>query len=219
MPSGLSNQPRLLKGALVDLDATAFPPLIVAFQFNPETIQRRRTATIREPAARVGREHQAPPGQSLGEAQTTITQPETISLDIRLDATDGLETGDPVTIRYGVLPALSALEMMTTPRARTFLGGIVDLSGDFGFGGREATPVLAFVWGRHRVFPVRLTELSINETEYSPTLSPTRVVASVSMQVLEGANAYTSFTASQRATAVLSLSNAADLARSIVNLG
>ena len=217
MPNGLTNQPRLLKGALVDIDRTAIPPVIVPFQFNPESIQRRRSTTLREPAARQGHEHQAPPGQSLGEAQTTLSQPETISLDIRLDATDGLESGDPITGRYGVLPALAALEAMTVPRSQSLFGAQLGVSSDFGFGGQESTPVLAFVWGRHRVYPVRLTELVINETEHSPTLSPTRVVASVTMQVLEGANVYTRFTTAQR-TAALRLLSGRDL-RSIINLG
>jgi hypothetical protein len=217
MPNGLSHQPKLLKGALVDIDRMAVPPLIVSFQFNPETIQRRRSTTIREPAARQGHEHQTPASQGLGEAQSTLAQPEVITMDIRLDATDGLDSGDPVTGRYGVLPALSALEAMTMPRARSFFGAQIPLSADFGFGGQESTPVIAFVWGRHRVYPVRLTELVINETEHSPTLSPTRVIASVTLQVLEGANVYARFTTAQRSLAMQLLSGR-DV-RSIINLG
>jgi hypothetical protein len=191
----------------------------------PSSISRRRSTTVREPAARVGREQQTPPEQAMGQAQTTVVQPESLSMDIRLDATDALERGDPVAGKLGVLPALSALEMMMIPRSRSVFAGILGLSADFGFGDRQSTPVLIFVWGRHRVYPVRLTELSINEQEYNPSLCPTRVTATVSMQVLEGANPFFLFTETQRELlAALNLVNVPNLvnvsgvARSLRNL-
>ena len=220
VPGGLSNQPRLVKGALVDVEVLSVPPLIVPFQFNPESIQRRLSASLRDPAARQGRDRHTPLGQSLGEGQNTLAQPETISLDIRLDATDALEAGSTQAARLGVLPAMSALEMMITPRSQSMFGGVLGMSASFGFGDRDATPVLVFVWGRHRVYPVRLTELSINETEYSPDLSPIRVIATVSMQVLGGPNAFNAFTVGQREVlAGLNLGAAASRARTIINLG
>jgi hypothetical protein len=219
MPNGLANQPKLAKGALVDIDQQVVPPLVVQFQFNPESIQRRRSITLREPAARQGHENLAPASQALGEAQATLSDPETITLDIRLDATERLEQGDPATRRFGVLPELSALEMMGTPRPPSPFSAQLGLSADFGFGGQEATPVLVFVWGRYRVFPVRLTELSINETEYSPALNPTRVIASVTLQVLEGANVYSRFATAQRIAALQSLVSGRNPIRSLINLG
>jgi len=220
MASGYSNQPKLLKGALVDSNLLAFPPLIVPFQFNPETIQRRRSATVRDPAARQGRESQTPRSEAMGEAQTTMAPPETLTMDIRLDATDALDSGDPVAGEFGVLPALSALELMIIPRAQSLFAGLLGLSADFGFGSRQQTPVLIFVWGRQRMYPVRLTDLNINEQEFNPSLNPTRVTVSVSMQVLEGANPFFLFTEAQRELlAALNLLNAPNLARSVVNLG
>jgi hypothetical protein len=217
--SGLPNQPRLLKGAFVDSNLLAFPPLIVPFQFNPEQLTRRRSARIQMPASRAGREETTPESRGMGEAQTTQTVPETISMDIRLDATDALEAGDPVAGEFGVLPALSALELMITPRSETFFGGLLGLSTDFGFGDRKSIPVLVFVWGRQRIYPVRLTELNIQEVEYNPNLTPTRVVVGVSVQVIAGANPFNRFTEAQRELlAALSLRNAPDITRSIVNL-
>jgi hypothetical protein len=219
MPNGLANSPKLTRGALVDIDVSVVPPLFVPFQFNPETVQRRRSVSVRDPGALQGHAQLAPAGQTLGEAQSTVTEPETISFDIRLDATERLEQGDPLTGRFGVLPELSALEMMGTPRAATPFAAQLGLSGDFGFGGKEATPVVVFVWGRYRVYPVRLTELSISETEYDPALNPTRVIASVTLQVLEGGNVYSRFTAARRVTALLSLASARPSLRSLINLG
>ena len=220
MASGYSNQPKLLRGALVDSNLLAFPPLIVPFQFNPETMHRRRSAMVLNSAARQGREQQTPRTEAMGEAQTTLAQSESLTMDIRLDATDALEQGDAVAGQFGVLPALSALEMMIIPRAQSLFAGVLGLSADFGFGDRLSTPVLIFVWGRQRIYPVRLTDLSINEQEYNPSLCPTRVTVTVSMQVLEGANPFFLFTEAQRELlAGLNLLNVGNLARSIINIG
>ncbi|MBN1203491.1 MAG: hypothetical protein JXB05_01020 [Myxococcaceae bacterium] len=218
MASGFSNQPKMLKGAFVDSNLLAFPPLIVPFQFNPERLSRRKAANIQTPRSRRGTEERTPESQSLGEAQSTFTHPETISMDIRLDATDALEKGDAIAGEFGVLPALSALEMMITPRSESFFGGLLGLSANFGFGDRTSTPVLIFVWGRQRIYPVRLTELNIQEVEYNPNLNPTRVIASVNLQVIGSNNPFYLFTQAQREIlAALNLLNAPDLAHSVVN--
>lgn len=220
MRSGLSNQPRLLKGAFVDCNLLSFPPLIVSFQFNPDRMTRTRSAFVRSPHSRAGREELTPERESLGEAQSTYCTPETLSFDIRLDASDALESGDPIAGEFGVLPALSALELMIVPRSESFFGELLGLSADFGFGDRRSTPVLIFVWGRQRIYPVRLTDLTIQETEYNPNLNPTRVTASVSIQVIGGQNPFYLFTEAQRELlATLNLAKAGSLARSILNVG
>ena len=45
MPSGFSNQAKILRGAFVEF-GISLPPLIVVFQFNPLTITRTRTAAV-----------------------------------------------------------------------------------------------------------------------------------------------------------------------------
>jgi hypothetical protein len=220
MATGLSNQPRLLKGAFVDSDLIAAPPLIVPFQFNPETITRWRSSEVQTPPSRRGRQDFAMEPERLDEVQTTFTSPESISLDIRLDATDAMEKGDPVAGELGVLPALSTLELMITPRSETVLGGILGLSIEFGFGDRKKTPALLFVWGRQRVYLVRLTALEIQEVEYNPQLNPTRAVVGVDLEVITGGNPFHIYTQLQREIhAGLNLRNAPDVARSIVKIG
>ena len=219
MAGGLSNQPKLLKGAFVDSYLLAVPPLVVPFQFNPEQITRRRSARVEAPPSRKGHETTTTPvDEQLGAAQTTTTEPETISMDIRLDATDALEADDPIAAEFGVLPALSALELMITPRAESLFAGLLRLSVDIGFGDRSSTPVLIFVWGRQRIYPIRLTELNIQEVEYSPNLTPTRVIVGVSARV-EAGNPFYLFTEGQRELlAAVNLRRSPDLTRSIVNL-
>jgi hypothetical protein len=220
MAGGFANQPKLLKGAFVDSNLLAFPPLTVAFQFNPDRMTRRRNTRIQSPRSRRGREDDLPEEEALGQAQTTLTEPETITMDIRLDASDALEAGDRIAGEFGVLPALSVLEMMITPRSESFFGGLLGLSADFGFGDRQSTPVLIFVWGRQRLYPVRLTDLNIEEVEYHPNLNPTRVIAGVSLQVIGGNNFFYRLTQAQRELlAGLNLVNARDLTRTLVNIG
>lgn len=220
MANGFSNQPKVLKGAFADSNLLAFPPLIVPFQFNPETITRRKGISVTTPPSRRGREEETPESESLGEAQTVHTNPETLSLDIRLDATDALESGDPIAGEFGVLPALSALEMMVTPRSESVFAGLLGLSADFGFGDRQSPPVVIFIWGRQRINAVRITDLNIQETEYNPNLNPIRVTVGVSIQVIGGRNPFNIFTQAQRELlAALNLANAPDLAKSIINIG
>jgi len=220
MASGLTHQPKLLKGALVDSNLLALPPLIVPFQFNPDGLTRSKRASIGMPPSRRGMEELTPKDQSLGEAQSVSIQAETISMDIRLDATDAMDEGNPIASEFGVLPALSALEMMITPRSESVFGGLLGLSSNFGFGERTSTPVLLFVWGRQRIFPVRLTELRIQEVEYNPSLNPTRVIVGMSLQVIGGDNVFNRITQTQReALAALNLLNAPELSRTVVNIG
>lgn len=212
MTGGLSNQPQLLKGAFVDADPAADPQLTVSFQFNPVTLTRRKSVRIPAPPSRRGREESTPEDQSL-EVQITVTEPETISMDIRLDATDALEQDDPVAAEFGVLPALSALELMITPRPETPLGGF---SSDFGFGQRLVTPVMIFVWGRQRLIPVRLTQMNIEEVEYNANLSPSRAIVGVTLRVLGGGNQFQRHTLAQRTQMAALNARSTPDARSII---
>lgn len=220
MATGLANQPRLLKGAFVDANPVAVPPLIVAFQFNPETITRRRSSNVEMPRSPRGAEEYAFATARVEELQTTVTSPESMSLDIRLDATDAMEKGDPIAGELGVLPALSTLELMITPRAETTLAGRLGLSLGFGFGGRMCTPVLLFVWGRYRVYPVRLTQLDIQEVEYNPMLNPTRAIVSVGLEVISGSGVLQTIAHTQREVqATINLRSVSDTARAVVRIG
>jgi hypothetical protein len=218
MRGSLSNAPRILRGAFVDSNLLALPPLIVPFQFNPETITRRKGVQVNNPPSRRGREEAGDSRLAMGEAQSTQASPESLTLDVRLDATDALDAGDPFTGLVGILPALSALELMATPRAESFLAGTLNLSAEFGFGNRATTPVIVFVWGRERIQAVRITSLDIQETEYNPDLNPVRATVTVSLQVIGGSNPFNTYTQVQRELlAAANLASGGDLIRSIIN--
>ena len=100
--------PRVLRGAIVAIDA--FNPLasVIVFQYNPDTLSRTLTATTGSGAQSVNRSQ---PLRLRG------APAEQISASIEIDATDQLETGDAVATSVGIYPQLSALEMLFEDRA------------------------------------------------------------------------------------------------------
>ena len=165
--------PRLIKGALIGVDL--FNPLasIVVFQYNPDTMTRRL-----EPRG-VGGDGER------GEAFRLAGPPkETITLAIEIDATDQLESGDPLAVATGVSPTLAALEMLLYPKsALVIANAVLAAVGTVEILPAEG-PMILFVWGPTRVLPVRLSTLSITEESYDAMLNPTRAKVDLSMNVL-----------------------------------
>jgi len=170
--------PRVLKGGLVLLDPDTFTVLpngIIVLQYNPDTLSR--TLKIKG----------AEEGSDRSEALRLTGPPvETLKIDAEIDATDQLEIPDqnPNTVQNGIFPQLSALETMVYPSSTT-------LQNNFNLsqaGTLEIMPVLApftlFVWSANRIAPVRLTDFSITEEAFDPTLNPIRAKVSLGMRVL-----------------------------------
>ena len=91
-------RPNVLRGAFIEY-GLSLPPLLLAFQFNPETLTRGRTATS---YAYRGREEQGRepgiPGKGSESMQRSClaevdVSEETIGLTLQLDATDDLDDG------------------------------------------------------------------------------------------------------------------------------
>src|ERR1044072_2733836 len=232
MASGLSNQAKILHGAFVEF-GISLPPLVVVFQFNPLLITRTRTATLTPPATPAGSQ----PAQNLGlvqqlagsgpgalldfrAGQTVAVKQESLSFDVRLDATD---PANGVAEEFGVAPKLSTLELMMLPKNQSLLGGSVSalLGGapkQFAFFDTEKNPpIILFVWGRKKVMPVNIKSMSIKEEEFSTELNPLRVTVTVSLEVMEGTNAPFLYTqAMKEVMSLLNLANIGDIANTIV---
>lgn len=240
----LNNAPKILRGAFVEY-GLSIPPLFVVFQFNPVELSRNRTLTYTAPNGAAGA--QTAPGTSPAGAaaqaagpslrdfheetsdlldvqagQTVRVQEETISFDVRLDATDKMESGDPIAATFGVLPQLAALELMVHPKAESLLGAAVDallgLDADgFSFSKRSNPPLVLFIWGHKRVLPVNITSMKVTETEFSTLLDPIRATVAVSMTVIEGSNPfYTYSKVAKEVSSVLNLANITDVANVVV---
>jgi hypothetical protein len=78
-------------------------------------------------------------------------------------------------------------------------------------------PVILFVWGRKKVLPVNIKNMTIKEEEFSVDLNPTRATVSVQLEVIEGPNAPFLYTkALKEVMSLLNLANIGDVANTIV---
>ena len=165
--------PRVISGAIVGIDPTDPKPIVVIFQYNPDSLSR----TLQP---QMGAE-----GADKTEALRLKGAPvETIKVDIELDAADQLERDDRTARDMGLYPVLSALEMLVYPRAQRVITNTQLLA----LGTIEILPPVApltvFVWGPKRALPVKLTEFSITEEAHDLKLNPIRAKVSLGLRVL-----------------------------------
>lgn len=183
-----------VKGMLIEY-ALSLPPLVLAFDFNPQSLTRSRTITLRTgsaPGTRGGYDF-ALPTETARVAQGVTVQPESFTIEILLDATDRMNDGDPIATQFGIEPELDTLRTMVEPKAQG-PGGLQTLA-SLGLGGQrafqrsESASVLLLVWGTH-ILPLFLTSIRITEEAHLPSLVPYRARASLTMQVIEGNNPF-----------------------------
>jgi len=171
--STFPGSPRLVKGAIIGLDP--FNPLasVIVFQYNPETLTR--TLQPRSPDT---------DGDRSEVLRLSGAPKESIKLDVEIDATDQLEEVDRVATRLGIYPQLSALEMLIYPKSLTVIRNTLALA----FGTLEIIPTEApltlFIWGRKRILPVRMNDMSITEEAHDVNLNPIRAKVSLGLEVL-----------------------------------
>ena len=167
--------PRTLRGAVVAVDPASPLSRLVVFQYNPDQVTR----TLQPRGA--------PAGQAVGPADAHRlwgAPVETFTMTVEIDATDQLETGDPVAATAGIAPQLSALEMLLYPSSALviantalLLAGTIEILPPEG-------PLTVLVWGPGRAVPVRLESLTITEQAFDQALFPTRAAVQLSAQVL-----------------------------------
>lgn len=196
--------PRLLKGAIIGLDPANPLASVIVFQYNPDTMTRKLDA--RPPS---GSE-----GADKSEALRLIGPPkETITLNIEVDATDGLEANNPLATTMGVYPALSALEMLLYPKSSLVIANAIAAQVGIMEVMPPESPLTLFVWGPQRVLPVRLSSFSITEEAYDTALNPIRAKVDLSLLVLSYYDlkisnpGYSIFLAHQIAKEVMATSN------------
>jgi hypothetical protein len=166
--------PRLLKGAIVSVDANSGIPVgTINLQYNPDEITRslKPQSVGEEPDRSEALRLKGPPI-------------ETIKCSVEIDATDQLAAADSHTVSYGIQPQLAALELLVYPssdvlianEALSFIGAIEVLPME--------SALTLFVWSKTRVTPVRITEMDVTEEAFDPQLNPIRAKVSLGMRVL-----------------------------------
>jgi hypothetical protein len=171
--SAFPNSPRLQKGAIVGLDPANPLASVIVFQYNPDTLTR--TLTAQAAAAQADRSEvlrlKGPPEEK-------------ISLEVEVDATDQLETGDGLAASLGIHPTLASLEMLLYPKSAVAIANEVLMNiGVIEVIPPEA-PLTLFIWGIKRVVPVRLTQVSITEEAFDTALNPIRARVRLELRVL-----------------------------------
>ncbi|GII88907.1 hypothetical protein Ssi03_68970 [Sphaerisporangium siamense] len=167
--------PKPIRSGIVVLDPErGTPRRVIVMQFNPETLERSLT-----PQAAGGEQ-----GDRTEVLRLKGPAIETWKFTAEIDATDQPEVPAP----DGVHPQLAALEMLVQPpsgriRADRALAeaGTLEIT-------PVETPLTLFTWGRSRVLPVRLTELSIVEDAFDLDLNPVRATVGVGMRVLSSSD-------------------------------
>jgi hypothetical protein len=170
--------PKLLKGGIVLVDPAAGTVLrIIALQYNPETLTR----SLQVQGGGGGE------GGDRSEALRLKGPPaETIKLEAVLDAADHLEFPEQHqnVVESGLHTQLAALETIVYPHSSQLQANYEQASS----GMLEIVPMEAplslFVWSPNRVLPVRLTEFSVTEEMFDPSLNPIRAKVSIGMRVL-----------------------------------
>jgi len=177
----------------------SLPPLILQFDFNPQTLSRTRSVTIttgNAPGTRGGYDFMLPT-ETARVAQGVTVEPETFSIQVLLDKTDAMSDpslpGHGIAREFGIEPELDTLRCMVEPKTQG-PAGLQVLSG-LGLGGgrafqRDEHPsVLLFIWGTH-ILPVFLSSVQVEEVMHLPNLKPYRANVTLSMQIIEGKNPF-----------------------------
>ncbi len=155
---------------------------------------------------------------TLRDQQIVSVQEETVAFELRLDATDELDTGNVISQGFGVSPQLATLELMTHPKGESLLGEALGalLGGreGFSFTRSENPPLVLFVWGVQKVLPVNIQSLAITETEFNTFLNPIRATVAVNLTVIEGQSGPYLFSKSTKE--IMSVLNLANLVTDIV---
>lgn len=111
---------------------------------------------------------------------------ETIRMEAEIDAADQLEFPDQHSniVNNGIHGQLAALESMLYPSSEALQGNYEQA----GRGVLEIMPMEAplslFVWSKQRAVPVRVSEFSVTEEAFDPSLNPIRARISLSLRVL-----------------------------------
>ena len=109
---------------------------------------------------------------------------ETIKLDVEIDAADQLEKADFPATSLGIYPTLAALEMLLYPKSALVIAnevlarfGIIEVIA-------PSSPLTLLIWGLKRTLPVRLSQFTITEEAFDPSLNPIRAKVSLDLRVL-----------------------------------
>jgi hypothetical protein len=174
----LSSSPKLIKGGLVVMaPGGGAVRNTIALQYNPDTLTRSYQV---QGVGGDGGGERAQPFRLKGPAI------ETIKLEAEIDATDQLEfpRNNANAVAFGIGPQIALLEALINPSVDELLSVAAQTqNGTLEILPPEA-PLVLFVWSKSRIVAVRVTEFSVTEEAFDPSLNPIRAKVSLGMRVL-----------------------------------
>ncbi|MFF4834341.1 hypothetical protein [Streptomyces sp. NPDC001315] len=172
--------PKPIRSGIVVVDPDrGTPQRIIVLQFNPDTLERSLAPQSAGDSGDAGGG-----GTGGGDRNEALRlkgpAQETWKFTAEIDATDQFEIAAP----DGIHPQLATLEMLVQPTtAQLRAAGRLAQNGTIEISPIEM-PLTLFTWGSKRVMPVRLTELSVNESAFDVNLNPIRASLSIGMKIL-----------------------------------
>lgn len=182
------------RGILIEYALTP-QPLVLPFNFNPSTITRTRSVTVKTggtPGARGGYGFTRP-DETPRASQGVTVNAESFSFTILLDATDRMNKKYPIATNMGIQPEIDVIRTMLEPKVQSQQGlQDLDIAGEKerpAFSRQEIASVLLFKWGV-QVLPVFMTSAEIETKAHLPNLFPYRAEATLTLQVIETDNPF-----------------------------
>jgi hypothetical protein len=176
--TGLTSSPRIIKGGLIVMSpGGGAVRSTIALQYNPDTLSRSYQV---QGVGGDGGGERAQPFRLKGPAV------ESIKLEAEIDATDQLEfpAVNANAVAFGIGPQIAILEALVHPSTDELLEiATLTANGALEILPPEA-PLVLFVWSKNRVAPVRLTDFSVTEEAFDPSLNPIRAKVSLGLRVL-----------------------------------
>ena len=176
--TGLTSYPRVIRGGLIVMaPGGGAVRNTIALQSNPDTLTRSYQV---QGVGGDGGGERAQPFRLKGPAV------ETIKVEAEIDATDQLEFPDKNAnaVAFCIAPQIALLEALINPSVDELLSVAAQADG----GSLEIlppeAPLVLFVWSKSRVVPVRVTEFSVTEEAFDPSLNPIRAKVSLGLRVM-----------------------------------
>lgn len=194
LPSGDRSHIRHQRGALVEY-ANVEQPLELHFEFNPASISRTRSVTVRTGGApgTLGGYDFADETETARASQGITVNAESFTIKILLDATDRMNAGDERAGKEGIQPELDLVRSLLEPKTQTPEGArtlaALGEGGERAFSRHQFASVLLFKWGPH-VLPVFMTQAQMDVKEYLPNLYPYRAEVTLTLQIIESNNPF-----------------------------
>ena len=177
--------PKKLSGAFLAFYPKSYQPRTIAFQINPESIKRNLLP---------------PQPNKIFSKLDGVRERISFVLSVDKNMGDDFFVKNEEGVSYGVLPFLSAIELLVYPavssndEVSTSSGSlaiiswvyrkVINMVSVFRKKRNTTLPFVSLLFGEQRIIPVKIQSIKINEQAFDNTLQPIRASIEIEMDVL-----------------------------------